>query len=88
MTSAETPLKFPCQFPIKAIGESQDDFVAHVRSLVSRHVKALPDDAIQTRDSGGGRFTAVTVTIEATSREQLDAIYRDLSASDRIKFAL
>lgn len=88
MAPCATPLAFPCRFPIKAIGPAEDDFVGHVRTLIERHVAELPDAAIQTRDSAGSRFVSVTVTIEATSREQLDAIYRELSASARIKFAL
>lgn len=86
--SEDSPLKFPCRFPIKAVGAADDDFVDHVRTLVERHVPVLPADSLDTRFSAGGRFIAVTVTIEASSRDQLDAIYRDLTASKRIKFAL
>lgn len=85
---AESPLQFPCRFPIKAVGTAEDDFVAHVRELVERHTGRLPDEDLQTRASRQGSFLSVTVTIEATSREQLDAIYRELTASARIKFAL
>ncbi len=88
MTASDTPLEFPCRFPIKAIGAADDDFTDHVRELILRHVPSLADDALSTRDSAGGRFLAVTVVIEATSRDQLDAIYRELTASERIKFAL
>lgn len=88
MAQPETPLEFPCRFPIKAIGAAEGDFTEHVRTLVRRHVVDLPDDAVRTRDSAGSRFIAVTVTINATSRAQLDAIYRELTASERVKFAL
>ncbi|KAA3629619.1 MAG: DUF493 domain-containing protein [Proteobacteria bacterium] len=88
MPHPDTPLEFPCRFPIKAIGAAEDDFVGHVRTLVQRHVADLPADAVRSRDSTGSRFIAVTVTIDATSRAQLDAIYRELTASERVKFAL
>lgn len=87
-SETESPLQFPCRFPIKAVGAAEEDFVAHVRTLVERHVTPLPEDAIQSRASRQGSFVSVTITIEATSRQQLDAIYRELTASERVKFAL
>lgn len=60
----------------------------HVRELILRHVPELPAGEIRTRDSAGGKFIAVTAVIEARSREQLDAVYRELTASSRIKFVL
>ncbi|GAB4346669.1 MAG: hypothetical protein Kow006_05500 [Gammaproteobacteria bacterium] len=88
VTDTESPLRFPCRFPIKAVGDAEEDFVEHVRGLVERHVGRLLEDDIRTHVSRQGTFIAVTITIEATSREQLDAIYQDLTASHRIKFAL
>jgi len=87
-SDTDTPLQFPCRFPIKAVGPADDDFAEHVRELVEKHTDPLPEEAIQSRDSRQGSFVSITVTIEATSRAQLDAIYRELTASDRVKFAL
>ncbi len=84
----DTPLQFPCRFPIKAVGAAEEDFADHVKQLIERHTDPLPEEAIQSRASRQGSFISITVTIEATSRAQLDAIYGELSASKRIKFAL
>jgi len=84
----DTLLEFPCDFPIKAMGEATDDFDALVVSIVRRHVEDLPESAVSRRASSGGRYLAVTVTVRATSREQLDAIYRDLSGHERVVMAL
>ena len=83
-----TPFQFPCRFPIKAMGLADTDFDGLVISIVRRHVPRLPEDAVSYRSSRGGKYLAVTVVIEATSREQLDAIYQDLSANERILMAL
>lgn len=81
-------LEFPCRFPIKAMGLAEDGFDVLVVSIVRRHVPQLAEGAVQTRLSRGGKYVSVTVTIEAGSREQLDRIYYDLSAHERIIMAL
>lgn len=84
----ETLLEFPCRFPIKAAGKAGEDFDTLVVEIVRRHVADLTEGAITTRQSSGGKWVSVTVVIEATSKAQLDAIYRDLSAHDKVVWAL
>lgn len=81
-------LEFPCKFPIKAFGTADEDFDTLVVSLVRRHVPDLEEGSVHKRLSNGGRYMSVTVTINATSREQLDAIYRELTAESRVVMAL
>jgi putative lipoic acid-binding regulatory protein len=88
MSDTESPLTFPCRFPIKAIGRSANDFDALVVGIVRRHVDDLPEGAVTTRPGRGGNYLAVTVTIEAQSRAQLDAIYRELSGHPDVLVAL
>lgn len=80
--------RFPCAFPIKAMGWHADDFDALVVGIIRRHAPDLTDTSIEKRHSRGGRYLSVTVTIQAQSREQLDNIYRDLTADGRVLFAL
>ncbi|HDZ16142.1 MAG TPA: DUF493 domain-containing protein [Methylophaga aminisulfidivorans] len=84
----ETLLEFPCEFAVKAMGETTPDIDVVVVEIVRRHVEDLQEAAVRTKQSSGGKFTSVTVTINATSKAQLDAIYQDLSAHDAIKFVL
>lgn len=84
----ESLLSFPCDFPIKAFGHSRGDFDLVVAEIVRRHVPDLRENAIVTRPSKGGRFTAITITVRAVSQAQLDAIYRDLSTSTDVIMAL
>ena len=84
----ESPLKFPCSFPIKVMGKHEADFQALVVAMISGHVGAIPPESIRSRESSNGRFLSVTVTVVAQSREQLDNIYRTLTASDQVLFVL
>jgi len=84
----ESPLKFPCEFPIKAMGEDSPGFEALVVDIIERHVPGEDRRQVRTRGSRNGRYLAVTVDIRATSRAQLDAIYRELSAHQRVVVAL
>jgi hypothetical protein len=81
-------LSFPCRFPIKVLGMDEDDFIGLVVEIVERHVGALPREAVSSRLSSSGRYRAVTLTIEAHSHAQLDGIYRELSAHERVIMAL
>lgn len=83
----EGPIKFPCRFPIKAMGK-QEAVQAQVRTTVARHVPAADLLDFQTRASRGGRYLAVTVTILARSRPQLDALYQDLNAQSAVDITL
>lgn len=88
MSKEETLIEFPCQFPIKAMGKADDNFEALVIELVRKHAPDLGEGAVNTRDSKGGKYLSVTVTVRATSREQLDNIYRELTACEQVLFAL
>ena len=88
MENEESLLKFPCDFPIKAMGKAENDFDALVVSLIRRHSPDLLEGAIKSRASRGGQYLSVTVTIRAESQQQLDNIYLDLTAEKRVLMAL
>lgn len=88
MSERETLLEFPCQFPIKAMGPAGEEFETHVRAIFERHIPAFSDELLHQRASSNGRYISITVTFEATSQGQLDAIYEELSASELVMMAL
>lgn len=88
MDDTESLLEFPCDFPIKAMGLAVEGFERQVTELVRRHAPDLDAGAVRTRPSQGGKYLAVTVTVRATSRAQLDAIYQDLTACETVLMAL
>ena len=81
-------MQFPCRFPIKVMGRAEEIFEIEVVQIIHRHVPNLPEGAITRRDSKQNNYAAITIMIEAQSREQLDAIYQDLTASEHILMAL
>ena len=86
--ATQTPFSFPCLFPVKVMGYWAEDFDTFVAQIVRRHMPDLAEAAVRTRVSQGGRYIAVTVTIEAQSQRQVDAIYRDLTGERRVVMAL
>lgn len=86
--SEETLLEFPCQFAIKAMGKNNLEFDLLVIEIVRRHVSDLHEQAVTTRPSKDGNYLAVTVLIQASSKQQLDAIYQDLSSHPQVLMAL
>jgi len=84
----ESPLKFPCEFPIKAMGKTHCNLDIQVASIVRRHAPDLHEGAISTRESARGNYVSVTVVVNATSRDQLDAIYQDLVDCKHVIMAL
>lgn len=87
-SNQETALKFPCRFPVKAMGRAEPDFEDLVASIALRHAPDVVREDFRTRASGGGKYVSVTFTINATSRTQLDALYHDLTACNRVLMAL
>lgn len=81
-------LEFPCRFPIKIMGRDHAVFHEVARAIVTRHAGDIHDDAIRQSASRKGNFISVTITIEAISQQQLDSIYRDLSAHEEVLVAL
>jgi putative lipoic acid-binding regulatory protein len=88
MSDEESPLQFPCEFPIKAMGKSGCDLDMVVVEIVRRHVPDLSEGAVRSRASAQGKYVSVTVTVNATSRAQLDAIYQDLVDCETVIMAL
>jgi len=88
MSEEQTLLEFPCQFPIKAMGKTSEHFDVTVVEIVRRQVDDIKEGAITSRPSKGGKYTSVTVVIEATSKAQLDAIYQGLTDCTEVLMAL
>ena len=86
--SDESPIEFPCEFPIKMMGRDTPEFRATARALVEKHAGEVADGSVKTALSRNGNFVSITVTITAVSREQLDAIYREVTAHEDVLMAL
>jgi putative lipoic acid-binding regulatory protein len=84
----DSPLKFPCEFPIKAMGKATPELEIAVLEIINRHVPDLGEGAVKTRESRNGNYLSITVTIQAKSREQLDAIYMELTSCEHVVFAI
>lgn len=83
-----TLLTFPCEFVIKVFGMASDQFEVEVLTIIRKHVADLRENALRSRPSKDKKYLALTITIHAESKEQLDDIYRDLSASPHVLMAL
>lgn len=84
----QTLLTFPCEFPIKVMGAADPDFVLRVLELVRKHVPDVNGDCVATTASRRGNYVSVTVTVTATSKGQLDAVYRSLNADTQVVMTL
>ena len=84
----ESVIEFPCEFPIKMMGRDTPEFRDAMRMIVEKHAGDVDDSRVQTAVSRNGSFVSVTITITATSQQQLDDIYREISARDDVLMAL
>jgi putative lipoic acid-binding regulatory protein len=84
----ESLIDYPSRFPIKVMGANVDGFV-HAVTLIARQFDPGFDAAsVELRDSKAGNYLGVTITVTATSREQLDELYRTLSTHPMVKVVL
>jgi putative lipoic acid-binding regulatory protein len=82
------PDLYPAEFPIKVMGRNDGTLKAQTQPIIERHAGALVESMIRERLSADGNFVSLTYVIEAQSREQLDAIYRELTALSAVLMAL
>ena len=74
----ETLLAFPTEFPIKVMGRREGDFAQGVMEIVLRHSPDFDPKTMEMRPSSKGKYLSLTVTVNAKSQAQLDALYREL----------
>ena len=87
-TDAESPILSPCAFPIKIMGAKTEGFIKAILAVALEHDPAFDASAVELRESSGGKYQSVTITVTATSRAQLDALYRALTAHPMVKVVL
>lgn len=88
MKQEDSPLEFPCHFPIKVMGATAGNFKVTVIEIVKKHIPELSDEHINERASSNNKYVSMTVTVYVSSREQLDNIYRELHASEHVLMSL
>ncbi len=74
----ESLIEYPCNFPIKIMGKSQQGFTQSVLAIVKTHAPDFDDTTLEVRASKNGAYLSLTCTIQATSRTQLDSLYQAL----------
>lgn len=80
-------MTFPCSFPLKVMGQNSTAFESFVRTVLGAHLPGA-EVLFSTRPSSGGKYLSITATFTASSREQVDAIYRELNASELVVMML
>jgi hypothetical protein len=83
----EALLKFPTAFPVKIMGARRDDFAQTMVEVVKQHAPDFDPATLEMRPSKNGNYLALTATINATSKAQLDDLYRALSTHPMVKVA-
>lgn len=83
-----TALEFPCAFPVKVMGRSEEGFAQQVLAIVLRHASDFEPASMEMRASRHGNYLSLTCTITARSREQLDVLYRELCAHPAVATVL
>lgn len=85
---ADELIEYPSLFPIKVMGLNEDGFVHTMTQIAHKHDPFFDASTVQLRDSPGGKYLSVTLTVTATSRAQLDDLYRELSGHPLAKYVL
>jgi len=84
----KTLFKFPCEFPIKAMGKTGDELEMAVLEIINRHVEDLIEGAVKFNQSSNGKYTSITITFTAHSKDHLDKIYLELTSCQHVLYCL
>src|SRR5215467_9268269 len=87
-TSTTSPLVFPTDFPIKVMGRRVEGFAQEIAAVVREHAPDFDSETLEIRASKFGNYLSLTATVRATSREQLDTLYRALTGHPLVKIVL
>lgn len=88
-TDNPSPIEYPCTFPIKVMGLHTEAFILEVVALAQQHDPSFnPEQHLEQRPSSSGKYMGLTVIITATSREQLDNLYRAYTSHPLVKYVL
>lgn len=88
MAEEETLIEFPCEFPIKVMGETRDEFTQTIIEVIQSHSEDFDVNKIEMRASSGGKYLSITCFVYVTSKPQLDGIYRALTSHPFVKVVL
>ena len=87
-TGQDTLIEYPSAFPIKVMGAKVEGFVHAVTSIARQFDPTFDASTVELRDSSKGNYLGITITVTATSREQLDDLYRALTSHPMVKVVL
>ncbi|MDD5056300.1 MAG: DUF493 family protein [Sideroxydans sp.] len=88
MSTQESLIEYPSDFPIKVFGLAQPGFLEAITMVVLAHAPDFDSSSIEQRGSSNARYLSLTCTVRVTSREQLDNLYRDLTSHPMVKMVL
>ncbi len=88
MTEDSYKIVFPCDYPVKIVGENRDAFAEEVVELTRRHAPEITDEHVEVRPSRAGRYCSVTITIRATGEPQLRDLHETLKAHPLVRMVL
>ncbi len=88
MPDLDSVIEYPLEFPIKVMGLNRPDFAPAMIAIFRKHAPDFDPETIVTRESREAKYLSLTMSIIATSREQLDALYSELSDHPMVTMAL
>jgi uncharacterized protein len=81
-------IEYPSKFPIKVMGLNVDGYVHAITQIAERFDPTFDASTVELRASSGNKYLGVTITVTATSREQLDELYRTLTTHPLVRTVL
>lgn len=89
MTGKTPPkIEFPCNYPIKVLGDAREDFVDRVFEIMQIHAPEIERSRVTMRDSRNGTFISVQIVIRATGVDQLHNIHQSLLRYEAVKMVI
>lgn len=84
----ESLIEFPCNFPIKIVGDNSDVFIEEIKNIVLSHFPDFSDESMTHKPSAQNNYLAITVTVLALNKDMLDAFYTEVSSHPLVKMVL
>ena len=81
-------LKFPCEFPISVMGLNVPEYKEKIFVILKKHVPEVEEKDLITAFSANKKYCSLKTRFTAQSREQMDELYKELTAHELVKWVL
>ena len=87
-SSSKSLIEFPCEYPIKIIGDGSSVFTDHIESVMTNTIGLGNYSKVSEKYSKNKKWLSITISFTAKNENQLRRIHHHLKVSNSVKMVI